>query len=726
MPENLQVMAIRRCLQSYVLSWSLVAGALAVVGCESQKPAGTSAGSGPDVAAAKVATRTEPDKIPRYELLGDEEDIRKKGTIRFLVGGGSDYLPRSGDPRARERELALSFAEKIDLQPVFIPVESRDQLMAELNAGHGDIIVDSMTVTKERAEQVAFTRPLRFVKQVIVTGAKDESIKELADLNGKTVTVRPSTAYATTLKALAPKINVTIKPAPETADTYALIQSVARGEEKITIADSDIFNAALGFEQGAKVAADLTDKDPIAWAVRKNATQLKSKLDAFIMEKSLTDHQNDVYKADLDEIKKRKVLRVLTRNSSTSFFIYRGEQLGFEYELARELAKQLDVRLEVIVPPTREALLTYLREGRGDLVAAGLVATPERTAEFAMTSAYNKVSELLVVSAKNTEIQTLADMKGKKISVRKSSSYYQTLESLKTQHGFVIDIVPDDIETEEILDDVGAGKRFATLADSNIVEIEVAYNADVRPIGPIGEPRDQVWMMRKDQPQLLAETDAFVKKIYKGMFYNMTVNKYFKNAKNMKNAGGSDRSDDSGSLSPYDTIVQKYSKQYEFDWRLMTSQMYQESHFDPNAKSWVGALGLMQVMPRTGAELKIDNLPDPEQGVHAGIKLMAKYSKSFADDTIKEKDRIRFTLAAYNCGPGHVHDARRLAVDQKLNPNKWFGNVEKAMLLLQKPEYAKKARYGYCRCSEPVKYVSEIQTRYDAYSKLVPLDAPTK
>jgi membrane-bound lytic murein transglycosylase F len=129
----------------------------------------------------------------------------------------------------------------------------------------------------------------------------------------------------------------------------------------------------------------------------------------------------------------------------------------------------------------------------------------------------------------------------------------------------------------------------------------------------------------------------------------------------------------------------------------------------------------MQVMPGTAKDLKIADVTDPEQGVEAGVKLMARYSDLFNSPQIKEKDRIRFALAAYNCGPGHVYDARRIAEDMKLDPNKWFKNVEKAMLELSKPASAKKARYGYCRCSEPVNYVSQIQTRYDSYSKLVDL-----
>ena len=147
--------------------------------------------------------------------------------------------------------------------------------------------------------------------------------------------------------------------------------------------------------------------------------------------------------------------------------------------------------------------------------------------------------------------------------------------------------------------------------------------------------------------------------------------------------------------------------------------MFQESRFDPNARSWAGALGLMQVMPATAMELKIADLPVPENGIRAGVELMARYAKVFADPKIQEKDRIRFALAAYNCGAGHVQDARRIATAANLDLNKWFGNVERAMLLLSKPQWAGKVRYGYCRCNEPVRYVSEIQTRYGSYAEVV-------
>jgi membrane-bound lytic murein transglycosylase F len=356
------------------------------------------------------------------------------------------------------------------------------------------------------------------------------------------------------------------------------------------------------------------------------------------------------------------------------------------------------------------------------MIAAGMTRTPGREQKYAFSAPYQFVNELLIVPAKDTTTKGLSDLKGKKISVRKSSSYYQTLASLQDELGFEIEILPEDLETEDILNRVAEGKIAATLADSNIVEVALTYNDDIRSVGPVGDLKEIGWVMRKDQPELDAAADEFLKKLYKGVFYNITVKKYFKDPKTIRATTSKFRPDKQGQLSPYDNFTKKHSRTYELDWRLITSQMYQESRFDPNAKSWVGAKGLMQVMPRTAQELKIKNVVDPDQGILAGIKLMARYSAFFNSPDIKAKDRIRFALASYNCGPGHVYDARQLAKEMGLDQNKWFQNVEKAMLVLSKPEIAKKVRYGYCRCEEPVKYVSEIQSRYDSYVKVVSLE----
>ncbi len=674
----------------------------------------------PGSAAAAVAAVAADSAAPET-ARGDLPAIRKAGALRLIVTG-PDSLQRANDPKREEQALAAAFARKLGLRVVPVVVSDRSQLIPALRAGRGDVIVGSLAITPERAEEIAFTRPVRFVAQEVVVPKSDRSVKKPADLAGKTVTVRASSSYASTLARLQARVKgFEIKTARETEDTFDLIQKVARGEEAVTVADSDILAAALTFEPGVKAAFALAERDLIAWGVRKENPALKAALDAFLVERALTGYKDRAVRADLDAIRKRGVLRVLTRNSSTTYFLHRGEELGFEYELVREFARTLGVRLELVIPPSRDALLTYLREGKGDLVAAGLASTPERRQEFAFSAPYNRVSELLVVPVTDKTTRSLADLRGKKIAIRRSSSYYQSLAPLQAQHGFELELVPEDVETEDILDAVGEGKHPATVADSNIVDVELTYSDAVRGAGPIGEPRDIAWMLRKDQPQLRAAADRFIRRIYRSTFYNMTVTKYFRNTRQMRDAASEKRSDRAGQLSPYDPLVKKYAQMYEFDWRLVTSQMYQESRFDPRVRSWAGALGLMQVMPRTARELDVGDVRKPETGIHAGVKLLARYAAMYRDPEIAEPDRLRFTLAAYNCGPGHVADGRRVAADLKLDPNRWFGHVEKAMPLLAKPRFARAARYGYCRCGEPVKYVSEIQARYDSYSSLIAL-----
>ena len=238
-----------------------------------------------------------------------------------------------------------------------VVVSDRSQLIPALRAGRGDIIVGSLAITPERAEEIAFTRPVRFVAQEVVVPKSDRSVKEPADLAGKTVTVRASSSYASTLARLQTRVKgLEIKPARETDDTFDLIQKVARGEEAVTVADSDILAAALTFEPGVKAAFTLTERDLIAWGVRKENPGAQGRARRLPRGAGADQLQGRAVRADLDAIRKRGVLRVLTRNSSTTYFLHRGEELGFEYELVREFARTLGVRLELVIPPSREAL----------------------------------------------------------------------------------------------------------------------------------------------------------------------------------------------------------------------------------------------------------------------------------------------------------------------------------------------------------------------------------
>jgi membrane-bound lytic murein transglycosylase F len=438
-------------------------------------------------------------------------------------------------------------------------------------------------------------------------------------------------------------------------------------------------------------------------------------LNQFLTEAQLTDRSDGIHLEDFPEIKQRRVLRMLTRNNAATYFLWRGELMGFEYDLVGEFARRNGLRLEVIVPPVGEDLLPWLREGRGDVVAASLTPTEERReggVEF--TRPYHYVSQVIVTRADDDELQTPQQLAGRSIHVRPSSAYRDTLVALRdTGIDFEIVAAPEEMETEEIIARVADGEFDLTLSDSHILEIELNWRDDVKPAFALSESEPLAWAVRGDNPELKAALDSFIRQEYRGLHYNVIYEKYFKNSGKIRTFQ-QERDNAAVGLSPYDDIVKKYAAEYGFDWRLIVSMMYQESRFDPGAQSFAGAGGLMQLLPNTAGELGFDDILDPENGIHAGVKYLDWVRDRFEPD-LAVPDRMWFSLAAYNAGAGHVRDARRLAARQGLNPNRWFGNVERAMLLLSRPQYAQEARHGYCRSHEPVRYVREVRSRYNAY-----------
>jgi len=679
----------------------------------------------------------------------DLPEIRKSGVLRVVTHQKHDLKGRSPAAlersRANEFEIAQKFAEKLKVKVDWRETDSLSETVDAIRDEDADIALGGLPAEGPLAKEFLFSRPLRFTRDILVASGQEPKKKndskvaeeqEFASrkILGKSVLVRPRTsAHGNLLRKLGTMTDkVRIIPLSEEESDHELLERLHAGEADFAALDEESFirmSQRFQSEESPihfKEVMVVEKRNPIEWAMHPQGRKLKNAVDAFLQERALTAYKDDKLKGDLADIKKRGVLRVLTRNSSTTYFIYRGEQLGFEYEFISKFAKDLGVRLEVVIPPDRESLFTYLEEGKGDLIAAGLTITPEREETHLFSRPYNEVSELLVVAAEKDNIKSLKDLSGEEITVRKSSSYFSKLIKLQGEHDFELKEAPETEETEELLAQVGAGQIEATVADSNIFDVELTYNPHIRSVEAIGPPVKIGWAMRKEEKKLKQEIDRWLQKNYRGLFYNMIMTKYFKNTKQMRIAASEERADLEGGLSPYDQLVKKYAKMYEFDWRLITAQMFQESQFDPKAKSWVGALGLMQVMPQTAKELKLPNVTDPEEGIHAGIKLLARYAAVFNNPDIKEKDRLRFAIASYNCGLGHVLDGRTLAREHKLDPNKWFGNVEKVLPLLAKPAVARKARHGYCRCGEPVKYVSEIQARYEGYSKLVDPDKNEK
>jgi membrane-bound lytic murein transglycosylase F len=659
-----------------------------------------------------------PPEPPPVVEVGDLDQIVASGQLRVLLPLriGAQRLPRNGRPLLDyDRELASSYAERLGVEPVWIYVESREELIPRLLAGHGDIVAANLTATLQRAEQVAFTVPVAVVREQLVTRSDDISFTDVQDLIGRRVAVRRSSSFWETVRALSEAHpGVQIDEVPEDVDTEEIIHRVAMGVYDVTVADSNLVEDCLEYRDDIKAALSLTDDRPIAWAVRPGSGDLRKSLDRFLTTAQLTDRGDELLVDDFDRIEGRRVLRMITRNNAAAYFLWRGQLKGFEYELVRQFARQNRLRLEVVVPPHGEDPLRWLVEGRGDLVAAALTPTPERRSlGVVFTRPYNYVQQMIVTRADDERLDTPEDLGGRSVAVRRSSAYWQTLEQLR-QSGIPLELVA---APEEIIGLVASGEFDLTLADSHIVDIELTWRDDVKTAFPLTDSLPWAWAVREANPQLAEAANAFLAQEYRSLHYNVVYDRYFRDSRRILDHIER-RVDVASGISPYDEIVKKYAELYDFDWRLIVSLMYQESRFLPAARSFAGAEGLMQMLPSTAHELGFDDLNQPDQAIHAGVKYLDWVRERFEAE-LAVRDRMWFTLAAYNAGPGHVRDARRLAELQGLDPNRWFGNVEQAMLLLSRSQYFQAAQHGYCRCTEPVNYVREIRSRYNAYAETI-------
>ena len=655
---------------------------------------------------------------------GDFIDILAQGKLRILLtrdNSNAAYLPRQGSPLADQQRIAEEFALSHGLIPELVLVDNFSKLIPALVAGKGDIIISNLTISPDRLKKMAFSVPLDHVIEQVLVASGDKSVQRVRDLDGKSVLVNRDSTFWHALTWLKKNRypNIEIVEVPDGMQTEGVLDQVAAGDVDATILDSNLVEIYLAYRDDLRVATNFSGQRDIAWGIRKNAPQLLSEINRYLQLEHMVEDRDQRHLDDFEAIKKRRVLRVLLRNNSASYFLYRGELLGFEYELARAFAEFHGLRLEVVVPPSHRELTTWLLEGRAD-IAMGFLEPDDRQRALgvAYSRPYHYARQHIVVN-KNDPAKSLQDLDHRTLFVRHHSRYWDRLADLQHDGArFKLRATDDNVETEQLIELVSSGKYKATLADEHLLDIELAKGLPVRSAFALEQTAEHSVALRKRNPQLKAALNEFVQRIYKSEYYNITYRKYFESQRSVQRlARGRIVDPSKGQISPYDKLVRKYADYYGFDWRLVTAQMYQESRFNPNASSHVGARGLMQLMPRTAKAMGVKDSVDPAHNIQGGIKYLDWLRDRFPTE-LAISERLWFTLAAYNAGAGHVHDARRLARQLGLDPNRWFDNTEQAMLLLSKKKYARQARYGYVNGREPVNYVRDIRERFEAYIEI--------
>jgi membrane-bound lytic murein transglycosylase MltF len=418
---------------------------------------------------------------------------------------------------------------------------------------------------------------------------------------------------------------------------------------------------------------------------------------------------------------------VLTSRNSFDFFIHGGQVGGYQYDLVERFTRFLnerhtrrgtDLRIQFeLIPVNDDQLIPMLLAGRGDMIAARLTILPERAKQVRFSIPYRSVDEVVVTHSGTDDLTGIEGLAGKDVFIRPSSSYYESLLALnrrfESQRLEPVEIRPVDeaLETERILELVAAAHFDYSVADSLVAEIAAEIHPNLRISKGLAVRREGqlAWATAPGATALLEEMNAFLANHGGGSLHgNLAIQKHFEADRRLMERL---RTEDEPSLSNYDALFKKHAAKFGFDWRLMAAVAYQESRFDPLARNRSGAIGLFQIKPATAREpyigiRNIEGLEHVERNIAAGIKYLDWIKRRYFDSNpeMRERDRVRMALGAYNAGPRRIILARQHAHEMGLDPDRWFRNVELALLDMRRPE--------------PVKYVSDINQRYLTYLML--------
>lgn len=435
---------------------------------------------------------------------------------------------------------------------------------------------------------------------------------------------------------------------------------------------------------------------------------------------------------DLDAIIKRGYINALVDNNSVSYFIYKGQPMGYEYELLKLLATHLNIALKIKVTSGVEQAIQRLNNGEGDIIAFPLTITKSRKKSMAFSKAHFNSYQVLVQQKpanwrkmpedklREKLIRHPADLDGKVVHVIKGTSFELRMKNLSEEIGGDIQLKIDSAttESESLIQKVATGEIQYTVTDHMTARVNAAYypNLDVNTVLSLSQ--QIAWATRLNSPKLLQFINTWLTKIKKESTFMVIYNRYFKSPRTSMIRMKSDYFSYVGEkLSPYDEIIKDGAQKLQWDWLLLAAVVYQESKFVPWGESWAGARGLMQLMPETAKRFGAKNLNDPAQNLKAGVGYLKYLDKFWLKKVPDQNERLKFILASYNAGLSHIVDASKLAAKHNKKPNVWTDNVEYLLLKKSDPKFYRDpvVKAGYCKCEEPVRYVHEVINRYEEY-----------
>lgn len=456
---------------------------------------------------------------------------------------------------------------------------------------------------------------------------------------------------------------------------------------------------------------------------------------AFLFQKPHQVIDEEANKHDLKKILERDTLIALTDYTSFSFFIYKGQLMGYQYELLQHFSDYLGVELSIQTENNIETSFDLLNNREVDLIAIDLTITRPRKNIVSFTVPINETKQVLIQrkpigwqrmkrkELDDTLIRNVIDLGGKTVFIQENTAYKIRLTNLAEEIGDSINIREIDNETEDLIAKVAEGVIDYTVADYHVAMANATYYDNIDYNTPISFSQSVAWATRKGSDSLLNVLNSWLTSFTKTLTYKRIYRKYFVSNKSYHLQESEFHSTHGGKISRYDNYIKKYSKDIGWDWRLVASLIYEESRFNPGAKSWAGAYGLMQLMPSTARRFGVTSPGNPEQQIKGGTRFLKWLYRELPEDISDHEERIKFVLASYNIGKGHIMDAYRLAKKYGEDYSKWEV-VERYLLRKSQTKFYSDpvVKYGYARGRETKKFVKSVYERYQYYTGIIPLD----
>ncbi len=432
---------------------------------------------------------------------------------------------------------------------------------------------------------------------------------------------------------------------------------------------------------------------------------------------------------DLQRIRQSGILKVAVDYNSTNYFVYRGKPMGYQYDLILALCNDLGVKPEFIVSNNLAETFEELNSGSFDLVAKNLTVTRMRRQEVTFTKPLKQTRQVIVqrkpvkTAPDSLYLRTTLDLANKTVHVQHRTTYYRRLLHLSEEIGQPIHIVQDSVNgVEQLVAMVSQGEIDYTVCDENVAILNRSYYPNLDVSLKISFPQNIAWAVRNGSNEWKAFLDEWIEVFKKTDQYRQIYFQYFVMARTSGRFNSGYHSISGGRISDYDEMVKEIASKHGWDWRLISSIMFHESRFKNEAESWGGAVGLMQLMPATAESLGVTDINDPKQNIEGGVLLLNWLDKQLKATLPDSSERVKFVLASYNIGLGHVKDAQRLAKKYGKDETVWENNVDYFLKNKSAEKYIEDpvVKWGYARGEEAYNFVNRVTGNYEHYRNLIP------